>query len=103
MGADGPTHHGVFDLAYLRMIPNLVVAAPRDENQLQHLLVTGIESGGPFALRFPREGLGGGELHVVQKLLGATARHRQPGGALIGADGRTGARPHDSVHGPGVI
>ncbi len=54
VGPDGPTHHGAFDVAYLRTIPNLVVAAPRDENELQHLLATGIESGGPFALRFPR-------------------------------------------------
>ena len=54
VGADGPTHHGVLDLAYLRAIPGLVVAAPRDENQLQHLLATAIESGRPFALRFPR-------------------------------------------------
>jgi len=54
VGADGPTHHGVLDLGYLRMIPNLVVAAPRDENQLQHLLATAIDSGRPFALRFPR-------------------------------------------------
>ncbi len=54
VGADGPTHHGVLDLAYLRSIPNLVIAAPRDENQLQHLLATAIESGRPFAVRFPR-------------------------------------------------
>jgi 1-deoxy-D-xylulose-5-phosphate synthase len=54
VGPDGPTHHGVMDLAYLRVIPNLVIAAPRDENQLQHLLASAIESGGPFALRFPR-------------------------------------------------
>jgi 1-deoxy-D-xylulose-5-phosphate synthase len=54
VGADGPTHHGVLDLGYLRMIPNLVIAAPRDENQLQHLLATAIESGRPFAVRFPR-------------------------------------------------
>jgi 1-deoxy-D-xylulose-5-phosphate synthase len=54
IGADGPTHHGVLDLGYLRMIPNFVVAAPRDENQLQHLLATAIESGRPFAVRFPR-------------------------------------------------
>ncbi|MEB2346472.1 MAG: 1-deoxy-D-xylulose-5-phosphate synthase [Deltaproteobacteria bacterium] len=54
VGADGPTHHGVLDLAYLRAIPGLVVAAPRDENQLQHLLATAIDSGRPFALRFPR-------------------------------------------------
>jgi len=54
VGADGPTHHGVLDLGYLRMIPNLVIAAPRDENQLQHLLATAIESDRPFAVRFPR-------------------------------------------------
>jgi len=54
VGADGPTHHGALDLAYLRPIPNLVIAAPRDENELQHLLATAIESGAPFALRFPR-------------------------------------------------
>jgi 1-deoxy-D-xylulose-5-phosphate synthase len=54
VGADGPTHHGAFDLAYLRAIPNLVIAAPRDENQLQHLLATGVDHDGPFALRFPR-------------------------------------------------
>ncbi len=54
VGSDGPTHHGGLDLAYLRMIPNLVVCAPRDENELQHLLATGVESGRPFAVRFPR-------------------------------------------------
>jgi 1-deoxy-D-xylulose-5-phosphate synthase len=54
VGADGPTHHGALDLAYLRMIPNLVVCAPRDENELQHQLATAIESGRPFAVRFPR-------------------------------------------------
>jgi 1-deoxy-D-xylulose-5-phosphate synthase len=62
VGADGPTHHGAFDLAYLRVIPNLVVAAPRDENDLQHLLATAIESGGPFAVRFPRGAALGVEL-----------------------------------------
>ena len=54
VGDDGPTHQGVFDMAYLRMIPNMVVAAPRDEAMLQHLLKTGIDSGRPFALRYPR-------------------------------------------------
>ncbi len=54
VGADGPTHHGLLDLAYLRAIPNLVIAAPRNENELQHLLATAIESGRPFAIRFPR-------------------------------------------------
>ncbi|HYB13789.1 MAG TPA: 1-deoxy-D-xylulose-5-phosphate synthase [Myxococcota bacterium] len=54
VGADGPTHHGAFDMGYLRPIPNLVLASPRDENELQHLLATAVDSGRPFALRFPR-------------------------------------------------
>lgn len=54
VGDDGPTHQGVFDYAFLRMIPNLVVAAPKDENELQHMLKTGIEHEGPFAFRYPR-------------------------------------------------
>jgi 1-deoxy-D-xylulose-5-phosphate synthase len=54
VGGDGPTHHGVFDFAYLRMIPHLVVAAPRDENELGRLLATAVESTRPFAIRFPR-------------------------------------------------
>ena len=54
VGADGPTHHGALDLAYLRIIPNLVVAAPRDENDLEGLLAAAVGSDLPFALRFPR-------------------------------------------------
>ena len=54
VGADGPTHHGVFDIAYLRMIPGMVVAAPRNENELQGLLATALAGDRPFALRFPR-------------------------------------------------
>ena len=54
VGADGPTHHGALDLAYLRMIPNLAICAPRDENELQHQLAAAIESGRPVAVRFPR-------------------------------------------------
>jgi 1-deoxy-D-xylulose-5-phosphate synthase len=69
VGADGPTHHGVFDLAYLRAIPNLVIAAPRDENELQHLLATGVECGRPFALRFPRGAAPGAALDAEPKPL----------------------------------
>jgi 1-deoxy-D-xylulose-5-phosphate synthase len=54
VGNDGPTHHGVFDLSYLRHIPNLIVMAPRDENELQHLLFSAFEYGAPAALRYPR-------------------------------------------------
>ncbi len=59
VGDDGKTHHGIFDITYTRSLPNMVVAAPRDENELQHLLFTAIESGGPFTIRYPR-GLGVG-------------------------------------------
>ncbi len=54
VGDDGRTHHGVLDLAYLRAIPNLVVAAPKDEDELRHMLRTAIESGRPFAIRYSR-------------------------------------------------
>src|SRR3954449_10748102 len=59
VGDDGPTHHGVFDIAYLRCLPNMVLAAPRDEAQLKHLLRTALAYEGPFGLRYPRgEGVG---------------------------------------------
>jgi 1-deoxy-D-xylulose-5-phosphate synthase len=54
VGEDGPTHHGVFDLAYLRHVPNMVVMAPKDENELQHMLKTAVEHPGPAAVRYPR-------------------------------------------------
>ena len=55
VGADGPTHHGVFDLAYLRTIPNMVVMAPKDENELQAMVKTAlVYEGGPIAFRYPR-------------------------------------------------
>jgi 1-deoxy-D-xylulose-5-phosphate synthase len=59
VGADGKTHQGAFDLAYLRCVPNLVVMAPSDENELRHMLHTALAHDGPAALRFPRgAGLG---------------------------------------------
>jgi 1-deoxy-D-xylulose-5-phosphate synthase len=54
VGEDGPTHHGVFDLAYLRHLPNMVIMAPKDENELQHMLKTAVEHNGPAAVRYPR-------------------------------------------------
>lgn len=54
VGADGPTHHGTFDLAYLRHIPNMVLMAPKDEAELQLMLKTAIDWPGPAALRYPR-------------------------------------------------
>jgi len=54
VGADGPTHHGAFDLSYLRCIPNLTVMAPSDENECRQLLYTAFRLGSPAAVRYPR-------------------------------------------------
>lgn len=55
VGADGPTHHGAFDLTYLRLIPHLVIMAPKDEAELRNMLYTATEyKEGPVALRYPR-------------------------------------------------
>ncbi|MDP1329308.1 1-deoxy-D-xylulose-5-phosphate synthase, partial [Klebsiella pneumoniae] len=59
VGEDGATHHGVSDLSFLRHIPNLVVMAPRNEPELQHMLATALAYEGPVALRDPR-GVGEG-------------------------------------------
>jgi 1-deoxy-D-xylulose-5-phosphate synthase len=59
VGDDGPTHHGVFDIAYLRCLPNIVLMAPRDEAMLTRMMRTAFEHDGPIALRYPRgEGTG---------------------------------------------
>ena len=55
VGDDGPTHHGVFDYSFIRMLPNFVHMAPKDENELQHMLYTAIKHDkGPIAMRYPR-------------------------------------------------
>ena len=54
VGEDGPTHHGHFDITYLRNLPNMTVMAPKDENELRHMLFTALEHNGPVAIRYPR-------------------------------------------------
>lgn len=54
VGEDGPTHHGQFDLSYLRLLPNMVVMAPKDENELRRMMVTALRHNGPVAIRYPR-------------------------------------------------
>lgn len=59
VGDDGKTHQGTFDISYLSLIPDLIVASPKDENELQHLLYTAVRCGKPMAVRYPRSaGLG---------------------------------------------
>ncbi|MGI8316193.1 1-deoxy-D-xylulose-5-phosphate synthase [Halobacillus mangrovi] len=55
VGADGETHQGVFDVAFLRSVPNMIISMPKDENEAQHLVHTAVEyDDGPFAIRYPR-------------------------------------------------
>ncbi len=54
VGEDGKTHQGLFDLSFLRNLPGLVIASPKDENELQHLLYTAVRAGCPMAIRYPR-------------------------------------------------
>jgi len=54
VGEDGPTQHGVFDIGFMRMIPNMRVMAPKDENELRHMLYTAVYMDGPVSLRYPR-------------------------------------------------
>jgi len=69
VGDDGPTHHGVFDIAYLRPLPNIVVMAPRDEAMLVHMLHTAISHEGPAALRYPRGAAEGADLPAEPELI----------------------------------
>ena len=76
VGDDGPTHHGAFDIAYLRCLPNIVLMAPRDEAMLVHMLHTALRyDDGPIALRYPRgEGVG---VALPRRARGARDRHRR--------------------------
>ena len=69
VGDDGPTHHGVFDIAYLRCLPNIVLMAPRDEAMLVHMLHTALAHDGPAALRYPRGEAAGVALPAVPEVL----------------------------------
>ena len=54
VGEDGPTHHGMYDIAFLRTLPNIIITAPKNGNELHRLLLTGINSGLPFSIRYPK-------------------------------------------------
>ncbi len=69
VGADGPTHHGLLDFAYMRALPNMVVMAPKDENELARMLKTAVDLPHPASLRFPRgNGLGVKVQHPIEPL-----------------------------------
>jgi len=91
VGDDGKTHQGTFDISYLTLIPNLIVSAPKDENELQHLLYTATKSTHPMAVRYPRNaGLGvklDQELHLIP--IGKSEVLRQGDDVVIFAIGAT--------------
>lgn len=70
VGEDGPTQHGVFDIGFMRMLPNMKVMAPKDENELRHMLFTALYMDGPVSLRYPRGKAVGvpldAELHAIE-------------------------------------
>ncbi|MFU8857674.1 MAG: 1-deoxy-D-xylulose-5-phosphate synthase [Deferrisomatales bacterium] len=92
VGADGPTHHGAFDLSYLRHIPDLAVLAPADEDELQHALATAVSLGAPAAVRYPRGCGPGAPLAPEPRALPlgkgrVLSRGGTPGGVLVASVG----------------
>ncbi len=69
VGADGPTHHGLLDIAYLRGYPNIILMAPKDEGELRDMMLTAIEHPGPAALRYPRGNGHGADISQPPKKL----------------------------------
>jgi len=103
VGDDGPTHHGAFDIAYLRCLPNIVLMAPRDEAMLVNMLRTALDyDDGPIALRYPRgEGIGvplPAEPQPIQIGTGEILRE----GDLTGSTARAGRRAALIGYGTGV-
>src|SRR5205807_752849 len=93
VGDDGPTHHGMFDIAYLRCLPNIVLMAPRDEAMLVHMLRTAIGyDDGPIALRYPR-GEGTGVPLPLKAQPPPIGSRESPRAAQLGPPGRRVA-PH---------
>jgi len=91
VGADGPTHHGAYDLSYLRCIPNMTVMAPSDENECRQMLYTAFTIEGPSAVRYPRGTGPGAEIVAAMKALpvGRGEIRREGRGVAILAFGAT--------------
>jgi 1-deoxy-D-xylulose-5-phosphate synthase len=110
VGADGKTHQGAFDLAYLRCVPNLVVMAPSDENELRHMLHTALAHDGPAAFRFPRGAGEGVPLDPAPKVLaiGKARVARAPAGkpdvcvAAIGSTVRPAVAAAEALAASGI-
>ncbi|HYM55049.1 MAG TPA: 1-deoxy-D-xylulose-5-phosphate synthase [Solirubrobacteraceae bacterium] len=106
VGDDGPTHHGAFDIAYLRCLPNIVLMAPRDEAMLVHMLRTAVQHDGPIALRYPRgEGTGAplpGEAQAIAIGTGEILREGDEGMGAPASSAASGRRVALIGYGTGV-
>jgi 1-deoxy-D-xylulose-5-phosphate synthase len=103
VGDDGPTHHGMFDIAYLRCLPNIVLMAPRDEAMLVHMLHTALlHDDGPIALRYPRGEGTGIPLPAVPEAIPIGTGEILCEGQQAGAHARTGRRVALIGYGTGV-
>jgi len=82
VGQDGATHHGLFDISYLRHIPNMIVAAPKDEDELRHLLYSATRYGHPTSVRYPRGAAAGAELTEMRHIPAGEAEVLVEGGQV---------------------
>ncbi|MEJ2097631.1 MAG: 1-deoxy-D-xylulose-5-phosphate synthase, partial [Deltaproteobacteria bacterium] len=103
VGEDGPTHQGLFDFSYLRCLPNMVLMAPKDENELRHMLFTALGHNGPIALRYPRgTALGVPMDRALQQLDIGKAEILQQGADIaifaIGSEVDHALKAHDLLH-----
>ncbi len=88
-GDDGPSHHGMLDLAYLRCIPGMTVSAPSDPDEMRRLLATGLAADGPFSIRFPRGAApAGGDAPFEPVAVGSARVLREGKDVLLAAIGR---------------
>lgn len=95
VGADGATHTGMFDIAYLRCLPNITIMAPKDEDELRHMLATAFTLDSPVAIRYPRGTGYGVELHTPEPLpIGAAEQLEAGGDGLVIA---VGSRVRDAL------
>lgn len=84
VGEDGPTHHGHFDVTYLRSLPNMTFMAPKDENELRHMIFTALKQPGPVAIRYPRgKGTGVGMDEEYREIPIGEAEFLRPGKDLL--------------------
>lgn len=70
VGEDGPTHHGIFDIAYLANVPSMICMSPKDENELQHMLCSALTWNKPFAIRYPKATVEGVSLETPRPCIG---------------------------------